>query len=67
MSLLITPISLRCAARQDTLLAVGPLLVLTLPGAPERRPEVAGVREAAQQLLAASASVDGSSNGEEQC
>lgn len=48
-------------------MAVGPSLVLTLPGAPERRPEVVGVQEAAQQLLATSASVGGSSNGEERC
>jgi dimethylargininase len=41
-----------CVFIEDTLLAIGPCLVATQPGAPERRPEVAPVSDAARQLLA---------------
>ncbi|KAG1665000.1 hypothetical protein FOA52_014680 [Chlamydomonas sp. UWO 241] len=41
-----------CVFIEDTLLAIGPCLVATQPGAPERRPEVAPVSEAARKLLA---------------
>ena len=37
---------------QDTLLSVGSVLVLTSPGAPERRPEVPPVKSAVEKLLA---------------
>ena len=41
---------------QDALLAVGSTLILTSPGAPERRPELPPVKEAVEKLLATSSS-----------
>lgn len=40
-----------CVHAQDAIIAVGSSLILTRPGAPERRPEVPPVRAAAEALL----------------